>query len=125
MKGGALRPDGALFFRAAFCPRGRLLLAATGRDRFLTGVARAAARWDFHSALAAARDFLAVMKGFGPRPFPSAICSIARPEATEVSCSSILFPFPSRAKASRCLISSQLVRFTPSRLRIRVMIQPP
>ncbi len=66
-----------------------------------------------------------VMNAFGPRPLPAAMSSIERPEATEASSSKIVFFLPSRANASRCLISSQLVRFSPSRLRIRVRIQPP
>src|SRR5450631_4493247 len=105
--------------------RERPVLAAMGRDRFSADDARAVARWDVHSAFAGARDFFAVTNGFGPRPLPAAISSIDRPEATDASSSKILFFFPSRANSSRCLIRSQLVRFSPSRFRIRVRIQPP
>jgi hypothetical protein len=38
--------------------------------RTFADVERAAARCDFHSAFAGARD-LAVTKGFGPRPLPA------------------------------------------------------
>src|SRR6478672_4855309 len=124
MKGGIL-PEGARFFLAAFFPEDRLVRAATGRDRFLAGDNRAAARCDFHSAFAGARDFLAVTKGFGPRPLPAAISSIDRLDATDVSSSRMRFFFPSQANSSRCLIRSQLVRLSPSRWRIRVRIQPP
>ena len=41
--------------------------------------------------------FVADMNGFGALPLPAAICSIARPDATERSCSRILLALPSRA----------------------------
>jgi hypothetical protein len=63
---------------------------------------------------AGARDFLVVTKGFGPRPFPTAISSIERLEADESS-SRMRFFSPSRANSSRCLIRSQFVRFSFSR----------
>src|ERR1700710_2582006 len=125
MKGGVSPLGAAFVFLAAFFLGERSVRAATGWDRFFADVARAAARCDFHSALAGARDRLAVMNGFGPRPLPAAISSIDRLEATDASSSRILFFLPSLANASRCLIRSQLVRFSPSRLRIRVRIHPP
>src|SRR4030095_9092978 len=115
----------ARFFLVAFlvyCPFDR---AANGRDRFFVVEAFDAARWDVHSAFADARDLLPVMKAFGPRPLPAAMSSIERPDATEASSSRIVFFFPSRAHASGGLIISQLLRFSPSRLRILVRIQPP
>src|SRR3954447_5485594 len=125
MNGGMARSGAVFVFLAAFFLGERSVRAATGRDRFFADDTRAAARCDFHSALAGARTRFAVMNGFAPRPFPAAISSIDRLEATDVSSSRILFFLPSRANASRCLIRSQLVRFSPSRLRIRVRIHPP
>jgi hypothetical protein len=115
----------ARFFLGTFLVEDRFERAASGRGRFFVDDAFDAARWDVHSAFADALDLLPVMKAFGPRPLPAAMSSIERPDAMEASSSRILFFFPSRANASRCLINSQLVRFSPSRLRIRVRIQPP
>src|SRR5689334_14932515 len=99
----------------------------SGRDRdfFFVGDVFDDARWEVHSAFADARDFLPVMNAFGPRPLPAAMSPIERPDATDVSFSRILFFLPSRAAASRCLINNQLLRLSPSRLRILVRIQPP
>src|ERR1700709_2968851 len=124
MKGGMPRSAVAFCFLPAFLG-GPPVRAVTGRDLFFGNDARAEARCDFHSAFAGARDLFAVTNGFGPRPLPVAISSIDRPEATDVSSFKILFFFPSRENSSRCLIRSQLVRFTPSPDRIRVKIQPP
>src|ERR1700712_2398824 len=123
MKGGIFRSEEVFF--AAFFLDDRLDRAATGREFFFAEEVRAVAWWDFHSAFADARALLVMTNGFGPRPLPAAISSIDRPEATEASSSKIRFFRPSRANSSRCLIRSQLVRFSPSRGRIRVNIQPP
>ena len=95
------------------------------RAVFFASDARVVARCDFHSACAGARERFAMTNGFGPRPLPAAIFSIDRLEATDASSSDILFFFPSRENLSRCLIRKQLVRFSPSRWRIRVRIHPP
>ena len=56
------------------------------------------------------------MKGVGALPLPAAIVRIARPDATERSIVRTPPPSsPSLASASRCLMSSQLVRF-PAKL---------
>src|SRR3954469_11759195 len=73
----------------------------------------ASPRFEFHTASARPPPFLADMNGFGALPLPAAICSIARPEATERSSSRMLLALPSRAYSSRCLIKSQLVRLPP------------
>src|ERR1700709_1836645 len=125
MNGGMARSGAALPFLPRFFLDECGARAAAGGDRPFGDDTRAAARCDFHSAFAGARDRFFVMNGFGPRPLPAAISSIERLEATDASSSKILFFSPSRANASRCLIRSQLVRFSPSRLRIRVRIQPP
>src|SRR3954453_17891737 len=125
MNGGMLRSELSLFFLVAFFLGDRPVRAVTGRERFFADDARAEARWDCHSAFAGARDAFFVTKDFGPRPLPAAISSIDRLEATDVSSSKIRFFFPSRANSSRCLMRSQLVRFSPSRLRILARIQPP
>src|SRR6202012_2944625 len=102
------------------------LFTRRARGELFFGVAfLAAARRGARCTVTFPRDVLAVMNGLGLRPLLNAISSIDRPEATDLSSSRIRFLLPSRANASRCLMSSQLVRFSPSRCRIRVRIQPP
>jgi hypothetical protein len=120
-----ISPAEARFFLAVFLVEAPLDGAASGRDRFFAADEFDGERWEIHSAFADVRDLFPVMNDFGPRPLPAAMSSIERPEATEASLSRTVFFFPSRANASRCLINSQLVRFSPSRFRIRVRIQPP
>src|SRR5690242_9296775 len=119
------RSEARFFFLAIFLVGDRLDRDASGRDRFFAADAFEAARCEVHSAFADARDLFPVMNALGPRPLPAAMSSIERPEAMEESSSRTVFFFPSRANASRCLINSQLVRFSSSRFRIRVRIQPP
>src|SRR5262245_33950302 len=122
MKAGMSPSDEARFFLAALLVDDRFERAASGRDRFFAAAVFDAARCEVHSAFADARDLPPVMNAVGPRPLPAAISSIERPEATEASSSRIVFFLPSRAKASRCFINSQLVRFSPFRVRIRARI---
>src|ERR1700753_2306173 len=101
------------------------LFTRRARGELFFGVVLAAARRGARCTVTFPRDVLAVTKGLGLRPLLTVISSIDRPEATDLSSSRTRFFFPSRANASRCLMSSQLVRFSPSRCRIRVRIQPP
>ena len=88
--------------------------SAISSRRLLRRFAGASSRLEFHTASARAGLRLASMKGFGEGPFPAAICSMLRPEATERSASSTPSPEPGRAASSLCLISSQLVRLPPT-----------
>src|ERR1700761_4498166 len=102
------------------------LFTRRARGELFFGVAfLAAARRGARCTVTFPRNVLAVTKGLGLRPLLTVISSIDRPEATDLSSSRTRFFFPSRANASRCLMSSQFVRFSPSRWRIRVRIQPP
>ena len=101
--------------RLGFGRRGGLAEAsAISSRRLLRRCAGASSRLEFHTASARAGLRLASMKGFGEAPFPAAICSMLRPEATERSASSTPSPSPGRAASSLCLISSQLVRLPPN-----------
>src|SRR4051812_40073823 len=88
-------------------------LAGLAADRLTGARAQAAALFEPHTALAGRLARAALMKGLGPLPFPSVISSMERPEATERSSSRMVFFLPSRDASSRCLMRSQLVRFSP------------
>src|SRR3954470_8932575 len=104
-----------------FLPR----FAGLPDDRLTAVRAAAAALFELHTALAGRLARAALINGLGPLPLPSAISSMERPEATDRSFLRMVFFLPSRDASSRCLIRSQLVRFSPSRERMRVRIQPP
>src|SRR5258708_3744217 len=98
--------DLAVAWRLAVRP----LVVADADDEAVFRASAALPRFEFHTASALVRPALPVMNGFGARPLPSAISSIARPDATEVSSSRMVLALPSLAYSSRCLIRSQLVR---------------
>ena len=102
----------------AFGPGGCWAGAGLARgvlDGFLFSSVVPSSRFECQTALGFAADRAASMNGFGPLPFPLAIASIARPEATERSCFRMASPVPSRAASSACLMSSQLLRLPPLR----------
>src|ERR1700747_3196374 len=101
IKSGSFNED----FTDALFGRARLLAAAgfvTARLAAGTPVPLA------QTARGSAEAFPARRNGSGPRPLPSAIAAIVRPDAMDRSSASTVDPSPSREYSSLRLISNQL-----------------